>query len=200
MEAPECRVRSPRHAVLCGIGFRVRVPPAPRQGVYHNRLYARVLVSVSFFFNLKFCEEINSRKGPEERHRKLAIRTSWSLDRRKSLFLGSLGSITPSIISGALSLFLLSVRSTEAMEQTKEARDEILPVRRSPSTEIAEQATMEKTARSEVRENDASSGSTSSVNTTGPPEFDTKATRRLLRKMDRNILPIMCIICLSVAY
>ncbi|KAI0382634.1 high-affinity nicotinic acid transporter [Hypomontagnella monticulosa] len=35
-----------------------------------------------------------------------------------------------------------------------------------------------------------------SVSITEVPEFDTKATKRLLRKIDFHILPIMCLICL----
>ncbi|XXH04466.1 transcription factor TFIIF complex subunit Tfg3 [Hypoxylon texense] len=45
-------------------------------------------------------------------------------------------------------------------------------------------------------EADISSRSATSVTTTETPELDAKATKRLLRKIDRHILPIMCTICL----
>ncbi|KAI0834981.1 MFS general substrate transporter [Hypoxylon sp. FL0890] len=65
----------------------------------------------------------------------------------------------------------------EAMEQTKQA-----PV----TTEKA----MEREA-----EGDVSSG-TGSLDIAEAQEFDAKATKRLLRKIDFHILPIMCLICL----
>ncbi|KAI1763072.1 MFS general substrate transporter [Hypoxylon sp. FL1150] len=53
---------------------------------------------------------------------------------------------------------------------------------------------LEKTSGSDV-EGEASPRSTP-IDITSAHELDTKATKRLLRKIDRHILPIMCMICL----
>lgn len=55
---------------------------------------------------------------------------------------------------------------------------------------------MEKALGPDI-EGNASSSSTP-VSITSTQEFDVKATKRLLRKIDRHVLPIMCIICLLV--